>query len=207
MKIQFSQIIALMVVIFSSAKVKAQEKFNTYENSYIQKTYPIQISVKDKDDYSLYIDAFSLDKIHSDGGITIKKEQYQDFVKALTEAKGKYEEWVKIAKENNIKEFDKSMNISSVVDGYFMYGAKWNFQFGVFLKFDFIVREIGGNVQHLLLVKTGELQSSRNEYIKVDGFALVFTSAKEIDEFLAKISVDKINEFQNKPKKEDLFKD
>jgi hypothetical protein len=207
MKIQIHQIITLVALVFTSTNVKAQEKFSTYENTLFQKTYPIQISVKEKDDFSLYIDAFSFDKIHSDGGITIKSKKYQDFINALTEAKGKYEEWVKTANENNIKELDKSMNISSVVDGYFMYGSKWNFQFGVFLKFDFRVREIGGKVQHILLVKTGELQSSSNQFMKVDGFALVFTSTKEIDDFLAKISMDKINEFQNKPKKEDLFKD
>lgn len=207
MKIQFFKVIALLVVILSSAKVKAQEKFDTYEISFIKKTYPILISVSDKDDYSLYIHAFSLDKISEDGGISIKRGKYQDFVNALTEAKGKYEEWVKTAKENNIKELDKLMNISSVVDGYFMYGENWKFQFGVFLKFEFKIREFDGIVQHLLLVKTGELQSSSNEYIKMDGVALVFMSAKEIDDFLAKISIDKIIEFQNKPKKEDLFKD
>lgn len=207
MKIQVHQVITLFALLFTATNVKAQEKFSTYENSFVQKTYPIQISVKEKDDFVLYVDAFSLDKIHSDGGITIKSNKYQDFLNALTEAKGKYEEWVKTAKENNIKELDKSMTISSVVDGYFLYGTKWNFQFGVFLKFDFRVREIDGKVQHILLVKTGELQSSSNQFMTVNGFALIFTSTQEIDDFLSKISMDKIKEFQNKPKKEDLFKD
>jgi hypothetical protein len=43
--------------------------------------------------------------------------------------------------------------------------------------------------------------------MKVDGFVLVFTSTKEIDDFIGSVSAKKISSFQNKPKKEDLFKD
>ncbi len=205
---KYLKIVTAVVILLFSTKIKAQEKFNTYENSFVKKTFQISISGTDTTKFSLYIDAFSFDKINSDGGgITIKESHYQNFTDAILEAKGKYEEWVKTAIENNVKELDKEMNISSIVDGYFLYGRKWNFQFGVFLKFQFRVREIGGKIEHILLVKTGELQSSSNRFMKVDGFALIFSSAKEIDDFLTKISMSKIKEFQNKPKKEDLFKD
>jgi hypothetical protein len=43
--------------------------------------------------------------------------------------------------------------------------------------------------------------------MKVDGFVLVFSSSKEIDDFTTIISPEKITEFLNKPKNEDLFKD
>ena len=82
----------------------AQEKFTSYDNTYGGKTYEIQISSKDKEKFSLYIDAMSLDRTHEKGGITIDQKQYQDFINAITEAKTKYEEWVKTAKENNVKE-------------------------------------------------------------------------------------------------------
>ena len=43
--------------------------------------------------------------------------------------------------------------------------------------------------------------------MKVDGFVLVFSSVNEIDNFTNEISTQKINEFINKPKSKDLFKD
>ena len=43
--------------------------------------------------------------------------------------------------------------------------------------------------------------------MKVDGFALVFSSSKEIDDFVNAISPEKITEFLNKPKNDALFKD
>ncbi|NBV91055.1 MAG: hypothetical protein EBR91_02665, partial [Flavobacteriia bacterium] len=95
----------------------------------------------------------------------------------------------------------------SKVVGYFLYGNEWNFQFLVNLKFDFKILESKGEIKYLLLVKTGELQSSSNEFMKVDGFVLVFSSSKEIDDFTSIISTEKITAFLNKPKNEDLFKD
>ena len=149
----------------------------------------------------------SLDKIHGEGGIFIDESKYLDFLNALAEAKIKYEEWLKTAKENNVKELDKTMTIKSKVGGYFLYGSDWNFQFLVNLKFDFKILESKGETKYLLLVRTGELQSSSNQFMKVDGFVLVFSSSKEIDDFTTIISPEKITEFLNKPKNEDLFKD
>lgn len=188
-------------------KSNAQEKFSSYDNTYVGKTYEIQIASKDKEKYSLYIDAMSLDRTHEKGGITIDQKQYQEFIKAIVESKTKYEEWVKTANENNVKELSKTMNLKSKAGGYFLYGNKWNFQFFVNLKFDFRILESKGEIKYLLLISTGELQSSSNQFMKVDGFVLVFSSTKEIDEFVNAISIEKITEFLNKPKKETLFKD
>jgi hypothetical protein len=193
--------------VLTTLQGKAQDEFTSYDNSYNGKTYEIQISAKEKEKFSLYINAMSLDEIHDKGGITIDQKQHQDFLNALTEAKLKYEEWVKTAKENDVKELDKTMTIKSNTGGYFLYGSKWNFQFLVSLKFDFKILESKGEIKYLLLVRTGELQSSSNEFMKVDGFVLVFSSANEINKFTTAISKEKITEFINKPKKEELFKD
>jgi hypothetical protein len=201
------QIITLGILSFHTIQVKAQEKFANYESSYFSKVYDIQISLKENDDFSLWFDAFSFDKLHKDGGVKIKKDNYQNFTTAMQEAKIKYEEWLKTAKENNIKELTKNMTMSSLCDGYFLYGTKWNFQFDVKLRFEFRILESNGIVKNLLLVKTGELKSSSNEFMTVDGFVLVFSSTKEIDDFISVISIEKISAFQNKPKKEELFKD
>ncbi len=203
----YFKIITICFFTLIAVKSNAQEKFTIYDNTYVGKTYEIQIASKEKEKFSLYIDAMSLDRTHDKVGMTIDQKQYQDFLNAIAEAKIKYEEWVKTAKENNIKELNKTMTIKSKAGGYFLYGSKWNFQFLVNLKFDFKIIENNSEIKYLLLIKTGELQSSSNQFMKVDGLALIFSSAKEIDEFTNAISLDKITEFINKPKKDTLFKD
>jgi len=194
--------LTICFLTFTTVEGYSQEKFTTYDNTYVGKTYNIQISSKDKDNFTLYIEAMSVDRLHNEGGIMLKDKYHQDFLNAIAEAKIKYEEWVKTAKENNVKEMSKSMTVRSKVGGYFLYGD-WNFQYAVNLTFDFKILES----KYLLIIRTGELQSSSNQFMKVDGFVLVFSSVNEIDSFTNEISTQKINEFINKPKSKDLFKD
>jgi hypothetical protein len=201
------KIIFAGILLFAAAKSTAQEKFTTYDNTYGGKTYEIQISSKVADKFTLYIDAMSLDRVYEKGGIKIDQKQHPAFLEAISEAKSKYEEWVKTAKENNVKELSKEMSIKCKSGGYFLYGSKWQFQFLVNLKFEFRILESAGNVKYLLLIRTGELQSSSNQFMKVDGFVIVFSSSEEIDEFTSLISTEKITEFISKPQKDDLFKD
>lgn len=191
-----------VLIGFSS---QAQENFSSYENSYIGKFYPIQIASKDKEKFTLYIEAMSLDASHDKGGIMINEKQYQGFIDVINDAKVKYEEWIKTAKENNVNQLDKQMPFKSRADAYFLYGTKWNFQFDFNLTYEFRIMENKGEIKYLMLVKTGELQSSSNQFMKVRGVTLVFTSIKEIDAFISLIAKDKIEEFINKPKKEALF--
>lgn len=186
-------------------KCFAQDKFTTYDNTYIGKTYDIQISTKDKVDFSLWIDAMSLDKLHKEGGIEVTKKQYDNFLNALTESKLKYVEWIKTAKENNVKELNKEMAIKCKVDCYFEYGD-WNFQYNVIPNFRFKILPQDDDIKYLLIMSTRELQSFSNQFMKVDGFALVFSSESEINDFINVISLQKINDFLNKPKAENLFK-
>lgn len=186
---------------------KAQEKFSTYDNTYSDKTYEIKVFSKEKDKFSIYIDALSLDATYEKGGIYMDEKQHEIFLNAITEAKTKYAEWVKTAKENNVKELHKLIAVKSKVSGYFMYGSKWNFQFTVNLKFEFKILESVGETKYLLIIRTGELQSSSNQFIKVDGFVLVFGSVAEIEEFTTIILKEKVLDFVNAPKKEELFKD
>ena len=147
----------------------------------------------------------SLDASHDKGGIMINEKQYQGFIDVIKDAKVKYEEWIKTAKENNVNQLDKQMPFKSRADAYFLYGTKWNFQFDFNLTYEFRIMENKGEIKYLMLVKTGELQSSSNQFMKVRGVTLVFTSIKEIDAFISLIAKDKIEEFINKPKKEALF--
>ena len=58
----------------------------------------------------------------------------------------------------------------------------------------------------LLIVKTDELVSSSNQFMKVDGLAIIFSNPEEIDKFLSKINVSDIQKFISKPQPENLFK-
>jgi uncharacterized protein (DUF1330 family) len=195
-----------IILLTLGLNVNAQDKFTTYDNAYAKKTYDIQISLKDNDKFTFYIDAMSLDNLHEKGGFMVDDKKYQGFIDALTEAKSKYQEWEQTAKSNNVKELDKEMPIKSKVAGYFLYGSDWHFQYIVNLTFDFKILESEGEIKYLLIVRSGKMQSSSNQFMDVDGVVLVFTSANEIQEFVDSISLNKINEFRNKPKSEDLFK-
>lgn len=195
-----------IILLTLGLNVNAQDKFTTYDNEYAKKTYDIQISLKDNDKFTLYINAMSLDNLHETGGFMVDDKKYQGFIDALNEAKSKYQEWEQTAKSNNVKELDKEMPIKSKVAGYFLYGSDWHFQYIVNLTFDFKILESDGEIKYLLIVRSGKMQSSSNQFMDVDGVVLVFTSANEIQEFVDSISLNKINEFKNKPKSEDLFK-
>lgn len=197
----------LLLLVFVGFKSFGQEKFSDYQNSYPKETYNIRIDSKDKERFSLFIDVFSLDRVHEVGGFLINQKNYPAFIKAINDAKAKYEEWVNTAKINKVDELIKSMSFNSEAKAYFLFGDKWQFQDYVNLKFDFRIIEEDGEINYYLMILSGELTSSSNQFMKINGLALVFSSTKEIEDFLSKISKEKIDVFLNKPKKEALFND
>ena len=188
---------AMTIITFS------QEKYTSYDNVYSGSKYDVQISSKDSTSYKLYVDMMSLDKLSKSGGVMLDENAHEKFISTLLEAQIKYEEWIKTANVNNVTELDKTMTLRTKVSGYFLYGSKWNFQFVVNLTFDFKI--IDG--KSLLIVRTGKMTSSSNQFMTNDGFVFVFSSTEEITEFLDVLSKDKITEFITKPKAVDLFKD
>lgn len=180
-----------------------QEKYTTYDNLYSEKTHEVSISHKDSNNYTLYVEMMSMDELSKNGGVMITQKEHVLFLSTLNDAKTKYNEWVATAKENNVADLTKSMTYKVKVGGFFQYGSKWNFQYMVLLTFHFTIVDS----KNLLIVRTGKLTSSSNEYITNDGFVFVFQNEKEIDDFVNILSVDKVKEFVNKPKTIDLFKD
>lgn len=194
--------IALMMCLFTISF--AQEDYITYTKSYAgMETYEVSITYKENAKYTLYVDMMSMDKSFKNGGVMIDEKEHELFLSTLKEAKDKYTEWVTIAKENNVNDLSKSMTYKVKVGGFFQYGSKWNFQFFVNLNFDFKVVDD----KNLLIVRTGELTSSSNQFMTHDGFVFIFQNEKEIDNFIDILSIDKVKEFINKPKSTDLFKE
>ena len=189
--------------------LSAQDKFTTYQNSFGGKNVKdIRISLEDKGKYTLYIEAIPMDKLFTDpGGINLSEKQNPEFIKALDQAKLKYDEWVKTAKDNNVTELRKDIDVKSISGAFFKTGSDWNFQFKVNLSFRFLILKSKDEVKYLLTINTGKLTSSSNQFTNVDGFSIIFSSDDEIEKFKEAISITKINEFIAKPKEKDLFKD
>jgi len=185
----------------------SQEKYATYDNTYIGKTYDIQISFTDNNKFTFYVDALSLDNFVDKGGFMISNQQLKEFLTNLNQAKEKYQEWVKTAKANDVESLSKEIDIKvQKISGYFLYGGDWHFDFYVKPTYKFIILKSKGTIKYLLMVSTGKLQASNNEFMDCKSFVLVFSSLDEINHFVNLFSAKKINEYKNKPKKEDLFK-
>ena len=187
-----------------SLSLKAQEKLSSYK---IDNTnYSVQINVIDSTNYKLYIDMYSLDNIHETVGIMVDTNQRNDLEDAIKKAKLKFIEWKKVAIKNSVKDFNKSMDISVSAGAYFLYGDEWRFQYDINLSFSFMVFESKGRVYYYLVMSTGKLTASDNEYMTVDGAGNLFSTTTEINSFIHSISLDVIKSYLNKPKTEDLFK-
>lgn len=198
-----------MCLLFVGLITNAQEKFSSYDNVFLKKTFEIQISLKDGSAI-LWIDAASLDNSVDKAGYEIEESQLGGFIENLNEAKTKYIEWVSKAKENNVSEVDKSMELTTKtqkVSGYFKYGD-WQFDHNVRLTYNFKIFKDDkiDKTNYLLIVRSGKLQSGSNQFMDCKDVVLVFTTADEITDFLNIISPEKITNYKNKPKSEELFK-
>ena len=183
--------------------LNGQIKFAEY-NSFDGNKY--EISLDPKESFTLYINASPSDKFHDEGGFMVKKDRYNQFITALKDARSKYIEWTAVAKTNNVRTFSKIMQVDCNVGGYFKYGNKWQFQFSIRPVFNYIILETEGKIDYALSIHTGELKSSSNKYMDVDGYILAFLSAEEIDEFIKLLDIEKISREINKGDVESLFK-
>jgi hypothetical protein len=193
----------LILIFLLSFQVYSQDEYNTYYNSYVKESYSISVGSEKPNNYYIYIRMMSMESKSDEGGINFTHIEHADFIQTMKDAKSKYNEWSATAKQNSVDKLSKTMSYTFKTGGYFQYGSKWHFQKVVVLTFDFMIID----TKHLLVIRTNELQSMTNEYIKHDGFTFVFQSSKEISDFINLISIENIQSFLNKPKTSDLFKE
>ena len=198
---------SLLLVFFVGSLVYGQETIGTYE--VLDKELSIQATKPyEKGSYNLYINCYSLDASHENAGISIKYKKIDDFKLSIVNASQKYAEWVLVAKENDVKELDKVIEISSPkVSGYFLYYKDWKYDFMVNLKYRFKISEKNGVVDYAMIITTGEMVSSDNEFMTLDNVAYVFYSMDEINHFISLLDNQLVlDKFNTKGNKEDLFK-
>lgn len=184
----------IVSLIFISINSKAQEKFGSYTNVLNGSTYDILLSYDKSTEFSLWINAMSLDDQHQEGGILIDKTNHYPFLILLQMASIKYNEWVKIAKNKGTTTLDKPMWINSDASTYFK-NDSWNIDLNTELYFNFRVTQLNGETKYLLIVSSEKAQSNNNPEITSNGYGLVFSSNHEINKFLSEISVSKISEY------------
>ncbi|AZA76618.1 hypothetical protein EG347_03335 [Chryseobacterium sp. G0186] len=184
----------------------SQVKYDTYSLDYWtkQKDFKIEVSGANHMLEKVWIESSSLDSTSKEGYIIVDGKKVEDFISFMNFAKSKYDEWSKTAKDNKVEELSKSIEPENKIttSTAFSYG-KWQFAYGVRLNPKFILDKKGAN----LVISTGQLQSSSNKFIKNDGLVLVFSSSKEIQDFIDKFNIQKMIDVLNKKdQKEDLFK-
>lgn len=184
-----------------SIAATAQKKFDEYTSD--RDVYQIQISLERDSSFYLWIDTYSMDDAITKCGFMLNRERQETFTKYLEQAKQKFIEWSEVAKKNAVKDdVSKEMDIVLYSEAFFQYGSKWCFDHSVRVKFKFMVTK----GLYALVVLSDELTSNTNEFMTSDGIAIFFYSPAEVDSFLKKIAIEKVNEYIRKPKKEDLFK-
>jgi hypothetical protein len=182
----------------------SQEKLAKYNSLYFSKNFDISASKPDsKAEFSYYIDCYSKDSSSKQASLILKNKDVPEFIEFLNSIKDTFSKWIITAKENKVTELDKNIEYKKLnYSAAFEYG-KWNFDFSVNLTSRFKII----NGKYLLIIDSDELQSSSNQYIKSNGFRIVFSSAQEIDELVNGLNINLVTDFYNKKNsQDDLFK-
>jgi hypothetical protein len=201
-----------LLLICSTIFSYGQKDYEKYTMSYFDGVGKLdseyQISVSEQNG-KLYIDMYGSDKLRSNGGIIVDTKYREGLRQNLMDSKVKYDEWVKVGKENDVKDMDKKMSkiVSKGIKGFFQYGSEWEFDSSVKLSFTFRITESeDGNVRYLMIVRTGDMVSSTNQYMDVDEFMWVFVNGQEVQELIDLLDDTKIETFLNKKDEvKDLF--
>ena len=193
------------VLILFSTTLNSQEKFDDYTLEYFEKNYSIEVSQdkKDTSKISFYIDCYSADKLRDKVNLIVRSKNLNDFKEYLTTIKTTYVKWDSIAKSNKVTEIEKDFDIKQFrCESGFKYGG-WEFDFNT------LIRARAKIIKDKLrvILRSSELVSSSNQFMKHDGFIFVFSSPEEIDKFIEKLNLQKAKEkFNSVNKTNDLFK-
>lgn len=195
------KLLSLSLCVFCAIGLNAEKVVATYSLSYFNKTYDIEASEIKNDKFSVYI-GVSAEHSSTEAMIEVESGKLVEFKQALLQMRDKYVEWSKVAKENNVKDMSKEMDISFPSTTICWKGSKWFFSFGQRLTPRFLILDDGRFV--VTFVK--KVTASSNEYID-EKIYWVFSDPKEIDELISNLDIEKIkSKLQEKEKAADLFK-
>ena len=115
----------------------------------------------------------------------------QNFTDALNVCKTKYIEWSEVAKNNNITDFRKTINVNFPNVELWWLGSKWFSSH----KQNYIKPVFSVNENTNFVVISGKAKHWDNEYIDTKFF--MFLTPNDIDELVNALNVDTINSILN----------
>jgi len=195
----------LLTLFLLPVFMTGQNKFDSYYQGVLGE-YEMRMVFGAEGDWRLMINAVSLDKNIS-GGFCIMEDEYTEFYKGLKFIRDKYQEWTKIAIDNKVESFMKTVDIDLYTICIWADIEKGYRDEDVKLVPRFNVTKVGRRVNYNMNIYSGELQDVENKYSRADDFVIFFESHEQMTHFLSKISPDKIQAYLTKPRVEDLFKD
>ena len=180
----------LLTILFISTTI-AQEVYDKSKLGGIS-----IVTKKGESQGDIYLD------LRSDGslGISLDKNSKKEFIDYLKKINTKFNEWTKVAKENNVAELKKDYD-EKYFDGYFKQYSKWKFgRCRMIAKFKLEAGKPEG------YVFVPEIESSSNEYIKSKPWIFYVNDAliSEMEELLSDESIDEF--IKSKVNNDDLFK-
>ena len=201
------KLLIINITILLTAVVFGQKTISVYKM--LDEEFKFQASEPKDGKYDLYIYGYGLDNLYKKGGISIKYEKISKFVDVLNFSKSKYEEWTNVAKQNNVTDLTKEIEVEiPTLEGFFVTSSKVHFDFSATPYIKYIIRKnTSGSVDYSLVIYSSKLNSYENKYIEADNFIYAFFSKEEINDFIKlfdKSLVDKT--FSAQKAKEDLFK-
>jgi len=186
----------------------SQETIGTYQMSYLTSSepYSVQASEPKNGNFSWYIMCAGETSSTQDSFIIVKNDKMSDFINYINFLEDVYIKWSDVATQNKLtsKTFKEITDTpSNDVSAGWKYGS-YHFDYSVILSARFIVLDGGAKV---LVIDTGSLQASDNQYIDSKGNMLVFSNKLEIENFKALLLEKTVLDFYTaKNKQKDLFK-
>lgn len=191
------KIIAALVLCIVSTLCFGQEKIGTY-HSYFSGNFYVKYSEQTG---VYYIQIMGETAIRDCYFIVTDIDNFRT---SLSDAKDKYAEWVKVAKENNVKATIKDMDIKFSKGAFAWYSRECYLNFYAVPKPRFLITSTGD--YRFLLFLGEEFSASDNQYITEKAY-WAFSSVSEIEELLNLISQETLQKFlDSKATKDDLFK-
>lgn len=176
------QLISFVLGVLFCISMQAQNTISEYVNSH-QESFKVNLIAKNEKPYRI---SLACESKGGDGEIWIKPSDVEKFRAALSAVKSKFEEWNKIAKENNITQASKEMSIK-FPKVEFVWGATTTF-----FATDKFKAMWGLKSPVEFVLCTAYVTASNNQFAE-ETFIISFYSIQDVQNLLDALSQEKID--------------
>lgn len=199
------QIYLSLIAIFLISSSLAQNLITTFHGEYLEKTYKVEATKPDaKGRFELYIEMISLDKLSDQIKLRVHRNSLEKCRTVLNAVAEKYVEWSTIAIKNHTEKINKAIEVkipNFVFSAVFKYGD-WHQKANI--KPLFVFSFENGKAQ--LIISTGKVQATDNQFISSVGGVIALSSLDEITSFINCFDEKLVDDFYlEKNSIEDLF--